>query len=235
MMASPFGRKSAKQAIQTGRITAFPTVLRSLRETDADLTDILDAIADGVIVRNAQRKMLYANEAAARLLGYPTIAAIMSTPNEEFDSRFEFADEQGDPVETSELPSRRALRGSPCPEITLRYRNQVTGATGWALVKSRPVLDAQGNVRLTVTIIHDITELKQAEADLRQARDELERTNEEQTTKLFEANAELRERLAQQEQGALGLKSVLHRVFRRTDGAEAAEGIAFFSTDRERP
>jgi signal transduction histidine kinase len=124
----------------------------------------------------------------------------MSTSNEEFDARFDFADERGRLVELANLPSRLALRGIPSPEISLRYRNRVTGSTGWALVKSRPVVDAQGDVRLTVTIIHDITEQKRAEEELRQARDELELAIEERTAKHAAANAVLQGHLTVREQ-----------------------------------
>jgi PAS domain S-box-containing protein len=199
-MVSSFGHPSTEEAGEGGHISAFPTVLRSLRERDADLIDILEAIADGVIVRNAARKMLYANEAAARLLGYPSTAAIMATSNEEFDARFEFADELGHSIDLANLPSRLALRGIRTPEVTLRFRNLVTGSTGWALVKSRPVFDAHGNVRLTVTIIHDVTEQKRVEEELRQARDDLERTIEERTAKHAAANVVFQSHLTAREQ-----------------------------------
>ena len=172
----------------------------STSEKDADFIEILEAIADGVIVRNAERQMLYVNEAAARLLGYPSVADLMATSNEEFDSRFDFADEFGRKVERESLPSRRALRGELCPEVTLRHRNRVTGQTGWALVQSRPIFDDHPNVRLTVTVLHDITAQKRTEEELRQARDELERVIAERTAKHTAANAILQDHIAQREQ-----------------------------------
>jgi signal transduction histidine kinase len=182
-----------------GNITAFLAASASLGGSDADLSDVLQAIADAVVVRRPDRKVLFANEAAARVFGYSSLAAFLASPVAEFDNRFEYTDEHGNPIATSQLPSRQALRGEVCLDFTLRYRNRVTGSTGWAIVKSRPVFDDHGKVRMTVSVIHEITEQKRAEAELRQARDELEKSIAERTAKLSAANAILHDHIAQRE------------------------------------
>jgi signal transduction histidine kinase len=207
-MAIPNNRGMTREQSMVANISLLPNVHSSAAESDADFSEILEAIADGVIVRNGERRLLYVNEAAARLLGYPSVADFMATTNEEFDSRFEFADEFGRKVERPNLPSWRALRGELAPEVILRHRNRVTGMTGWALVKSRPIFDDQYHVRMTVTVIHDITAQKRSEEELRQARDELERVIAERTAKHTAANAILQDHLAQREQSRSDVGSV---------------------------
>jgi signal transduction histidine kinase/PAS domain-containing protein len=226
-MAIPNNDVATSNQPRLANITAFPNVISLLTDTDADLSDILAAIADGVIVRNAERRLLYVNEAAARLLGYSSIPDFMSTSNEEFDSRFDFADELGRRVERSNLPSWRALRGELSPEVTLRHRNRVTGLTGWAVVKSRPVFDDQNKVRMTVTVIHDITEQKRTEEELRQARDELERNIAERTAKHSAANAVLQDHLAKREETRkeVGTRTVSLREQARSRFVNGAAGV----------
>ncbi|MFL5759794.1 MAG: ATP-binding protein [Thermomicrobiales bacterium] len=198
-MVVPNTQDVASDPPRLASIRLFPKLLESVSESDFDPSDILAAIADGVIVRDDERKVLYANEAAVRILGYPTIADFMTAPNEEFEAKFDFADEFGRPVKRENLPSWRALRGELCPEVTLRHRNRETGMMGWALVKSQPVFDDQQNVRMTVSVVHDISAQKRTEEELRQARDELERVIEERTAKLAAANAVVQGHLAHRE------------------------------------
>jgi len=94
-MAVPNNRSVTSDQPRVARISLLPNVNPSSSDIDTDFSEILEAIADGVIVRNAERQLLYANEAATRLFGYPSIADFMVTTNEEFDSRFDFADEFG--------------------------------------------------------------------------------------------------------------------------------------------
>ena len=47
--------------------------------------------------------------------------------------------------------------------MTVRYRFRGAAADRWSRIQSTPVLDAQGDVRLAINVIEDITELKRAE------------------------------------------------------------------------
>ncbi len=132
---------------------------------------ILDDVADGITVLDHDGHLIYANEAAARLLGFPSVAALLEVPYQDVMRQFEILDEFGHPVSPdqleSRLPNRKVLRGELESEATIRYRVLASGEERWSTVTSRAKVDGQGKIRYVVTIIRDITERKRNEQALR--------------------------------------------------------------------
>lgn len=125
---------------------------------------ILGVIADGVTVIDINGKMIYANEAAARLCGFQTLEQFLQTPPEQIVERFQFFDEQGSPLSPTDLPTRKSLQGLLVPEITVRF--VPPGQTErWVTVKATPVFDDRKRVTMSVNIFKDITHIKQAQAE----------------------------------------------------------------------
>jgi PAS domain S-box-containing protein len=164
---------------------------REMRGSRDELEAILGGIADGVTAQGPSGSLVYANEAAARMLGYYSVATLVETPLREVVERFEFEDEFGRPLPVENLPGRRALRGEKGAEQTVRFRAVETGEERWLVVYATPILDAAGGVRLAVNIFRDITERKQAEEEIRDLNAKLEQRVIERTTQLEEANREL--------------------------------------------
>lgn len=142
-------------------------VERELRETKDQLETILQGIADGIMVFDQTERLLYVNEAAARATGYASVQDMLEATLAEIQRKFEFMNESGQSFSPAQLPHRRALQGAQNPVEILRARNTETGQERWSVVKSTPILDEQGRVKLAVTITHDITKRKQAEQALR--------------------------------------------------------------------
>jgi signal transduction histidine kinase/PAS domain-containing protein len=135
----------------------------SLRLSRDELAVILQGAADGVIAQDGQGKIHYANEAAARLMGYPNTAAVLSAPPAERRARFAVYDEAGHPMDPAHLPGRTALREGRHAAATVRYVETATGAERWSADQATPILDDAGQVRLVINILHDITDLKRTE------------------------------------------------------------------------
>src|SRR5918998_260586 len=136
--------------------------------------EILDAVADGITAQDASGALVYANEAAARAIGFDTVDDLLRAPMSEVMSRFELVDENGDPFPAENLPGRLALQGMYSPETVVGFRNLETKEERFSIVKARPVFDEEGRVRLAVNIFQDITERRRAEEE----RDELLRRAE---------------------------------------------------------
>jgi PAS domain S-box-containing protein len=124
---------------------------------------ILRGVADGITVQDHFGRLLFANDGAAVLTGFPSAEALVDTPGPELMRRFELLDESGKPFELANLPGRRALAGEERPEAVIKFRVADTGEERWSLVRSTPVRDAQGAVKFAVNIFHDITHRKRAE------------------------------------------------------------------------
>src|SRR5262249_11086612 len=131
----------------------------------AEVRAVLASVADGITAQDPSGRLVYANLAAARLIGYPTVEALLAAPLPEVMAQFEMLDEGGHPFPPGELPGQRALRGEPSTEATIRFRVRATGEERWAIVRAAPVRDAAGHVQLAVNAFQDITAQKRAEAE----------------------------------------------------------------------
>ena len=108
-------------------------------------------------------RLVYANSAAARLLGFAGADEMLTAEPGTIRERFDMRAEDGTPIALEQLPGRRALTGERPPPLTVRYRERRTADERWSRVQSTPVFDADGSVRLAINVIEDITELKRAE------------------------------------------------------------------------
>ena len=135
----------------------------SLHLSREQLAVLLAGITDGITALNPAGKLVYSNDIAARLIGYPSAQALLAVPNADILSKFELFDDAGQPLPVEDLPERRALRGLTAAPRMLRFRVRETGEERWSMVTSQAVVDAAGQIELVVTIFHEITELKRIE------------------------------------------------------------------------
>ncbi|MBK9713397.1 MAG: PAS domain S-box protein [Kouleothrix sp.] len=163
-LAEDYARQAAL-AIDNARLH------RQMRQSRDQVAAILRGVSDGVTVQDSSGRLIYANDVAALACGYPSAAALLAAPPGQALARFTVMDKAGQPVSADQLPGRRALSGQPAPEMLLRFRPQATGEERWSLVRSTPVLDERGQVQLAVTTLRDITEIKQAERQVRDQRE----------------------------------------------------------------
>jgi PAS domain S-box-containing protein len=128
-----------------------------------ELEAILAGVADAVIAQDDQGRLVFANQAAVELLGFPSAELLMTTPVDDLRASFSFSTADRRPIAVEDLPGRRALRGEEPEPITVRYRPPGGGRERWTRVKARPLFGPDGGVRLAISVIEDITELMQAE------------------------------------------------------------------------
>ncbi|HVM17395.1 MAG TPA: PAS domain S-box protein [Gaiellaceae bacterium] len=134
-----------------------------LRESRDQLEVILRAAADGITVQDPQGRLVYANDAAARLIGFGSAGELLSTPLPEVMSRFELLDADRRPLDLERLPGRRALaRGEEAAELVC-YRVRETGEERWSYVRATPVVGPDGEVQFAVNAFQDVTAAHRAE------------------------------------------------------------------------
>jgi serine phosphatase RsbU (regulator of sigma subunit)/PAS domain-containing protein len=136
---------------------------RELESARDELEAILAGIADAVTVQDARGRLVYANDAAVQLLGYPDRAALLAAAPGEVAARFDMLDEDGRPIDLDRLPGRLAMAGVDPEPLTVRYRVRATGESGWSRVKATPLRAPDGSVSRAINVIEDITDLKHAE------------------------------------------------------------------------
>jgi PAS domain S-box-containing protein len=123
---------------------------------------ILRHVAESITVQSPDGRLLYANDAAVRELGYPTQEALLSAPVSELMSRYELLTPDGSPLPVEQLPGRLALRGV-ASELLVRYRIHESGEERWALVRGAPVHDEDGAVAYAINTFRDVTDAQRAE------------------------------------------------------------------------
>jgi PAS domain S-box-containing protein len=138
----------------------------ALRVSSDQLLTIMRTVDEGIVVQAPAGGLVYANDAAARLVGFGSAEDFLSASREEVLAQFEILDEERRPLEPDQLPGRVALRGETS-ERTLCYRVLATGEERWSFVRANPVYDASGEPVLSVSVIRDITAPMAAEQRLR--------------------------------------------------------------------
>jgi PAS domain S-box-containing protein len=133
------------------------------RRARDDLEAIVEGVADAVTAQTADGRLIYANDAAVRLLGFANAQELLSADPMDLRGRYEMLAEDGSELPLERLPGRRALMGERPPPLTVRYRPHGAAETRWSRVQATPVFDDRGAVRLAINVIEDITEIKRAE------------------------------------------------------------------------
>ena len=139
----------------------------ALRESRDQLEVIFRGVADGITVQDRTGNLVFANDAATRLLGFAGVDELLESPPAAVMARFELFGEDGRSMSAAELPGRAALRGENPPAQTIRWRIVATGEEHWSIVRSSPVVGADGKVQFAVNIFHDITDRKRSEERFR--------------------------------------------------------------------
>ena len=140
--------------------TALETVVRSRDELDL----VLAAIPDGITVLDANARVIYANEAAARATGFASAAEMLQASAAAITARFELWDENGRTLPPEELPSRLALRGKRNTRL-VRYRSHDGRLDRWVVLEAVPLMHAHGRVERVLNVIHDVTNQRRVELD----------------------------------------------------------------------
>jgi PAS domain S-box-containing protein len=148
---------------QVGEFIESLRVAREREEARSQVEAILRGVADAVTAQAPDGRLLFANDAAVKMLGFESAEALIEAPTASIMSRYELIDERGEPYQLEALPGRRALGGEENAETVVRFRVRETGEERWSAVKATPIRDDDGNVTMAINIIEDITTHKRAE------------------------------------------------------------------------
>ncbi|MCC3587262.1 PAS domain S-box protein [Microcoleus sp. PH2017_30_WIL_O_A] len=149
-------------AVETD-ITDRKQATESVRESESYYRCIVETASEGVWMFDADSSTTFANCRMAEMLGY-TVEEMLGR------SLFEFIDDEAREIAESYVQRRRQ-------GIRERHDFQFTRKDGshlWAIVSATPMFDADGEFAGVLRMITDISDRKQAEAELRQTLQELE-------------------------------------------------------------
>lgn len=146
---------------------------RSISATERardELKVIMEAVTDAITAQDSEGNVLFANDAAAKLLGFGSTSSMMSQTGTGLRPRYTMISEDGSDFPYEKLPRFEVFRTGLPAEATFRMRT-ADKPERWIELKTSPVFEAnESNVRMVVNIFRDVTRQKEADLNLASAR-----------------------------------------------------------------
>jgi PAS domain S-box-containing protein len=131
-----------------------------------DLGTILEGIAAGVTVQDAEGRLLFVNDDAARLCGFSSPAEMLAATSAELFERFEMVDEDGASFDYALLPGRRVLAGEDPQPILVGFHVVAGGEPRWSMLHARRATLSDGRA-VAINTFHDVTPRVEIERRIR--------------------------------------------------------------------
>ncbi len=147
---------------------------------------LLDNIQDGIVACDAEGHLMLFNRAMAAMHGLPEA----SLPRHDWGQSDLYAVDGKTPLPPEDSPLQRAFRGEYVRgmELVVVPRD---GEARTLLASGQAIYAAQGEKLGAVVSLHDITEQRRAEAEIRSLNEQLEERVKERTAELEASNQEL--------------------------------------------
>lgn len=132
-----------------------------MKSKDDDLLSVvLQCLDVGITVQDKKGEIIYANDAAASMIGFRSVLDLINAPLTRIREKFILYDKKGRPLDYNKLPGRKALENKKPSQTTLQFQKGRSSEKHWAQIKSVPVLDTSNNVEYVVNTFLDITKSK---------------------------------------------------------------------------
>lgn len=139
--------------------------INHIYENEAKLRLIVENIGEGVIVANADKKIVLANNMANEIFGIEEDDKISSN----FTNHFQLYFPDGETVFPSQnSPMVRALSGEVTNDVEIVLQDPDTHKKRRVLISGRPLIDQNDSVVAAVVTIKDISKYKQMEEELKE-------------------------------------------------------------------
>ncbi len=158
-------------------ITEVKRKEEALRESRAKLEAALAAMADSVIITDAEGRFVEFNEAYAKFYRFKSKAECARSFTE-FAGNFDVFLPSGEPLPREKWASQRALRGETAVGAEYTLLRKDTGESWIGSLSFSPIRDSDGTIIGSVVTSRDITEAKRAEEERQIAIDFLGMVNQ---------------------------------------------------------
>jgi PAS domain S-box-containing protein len=156
-LACELARRAAP-AIDNARLFA------KARGVEQRLEAVLANVAEAITLSDARGRTVFANQAAAELLGVGSPEELTRAPAGAIMSRFLVTDEHGRELALEQMPSRRLFAGERPEPLLVRNVVRASGEERWLIARSSPVFDPDsGVIAYAVNVFENITEVKRVQ------------------------------------------------------------------------
>jgi len=165
----PYGEEDLDLVCELARRAALAIdnarLFSDLHGAEQRLEVILVNLAEAITVVDEHGQTVFANQAAADLLGADTPEELTSARPGTIMPRFLVSDEQGEELDLERMPGRRLFAGEQQPEpLLVRNVVRATGEERWLIVRASAIADHEtGRILYAVNVFENITEVKRAQ------------------------------------------------------------------------
>ena len=150
--------RRAALAIDNARLYAHA------RGVEQRLDAVLAGLAEAVTVVDRDGRTIFANRAAADLLGVESVDDVVNAAPGAILSRFLVTDEHGNQLDLEAMPARRLLAGKDAAPLLVRNVVRATGEERWLIVRASAITDLRdGTIAYAVNVFENVTEMKRAQ------------------------------------------------------------------------
>jgi PAS domain S-box-containing protein len=165
---SPYGEQEMQLVCELARRAALAIdnarPFSEVQRVEQRLGAILANLAEAITLIDEHGQTVFANQAAADLLGVATPAELTSASPGSIMPRFLVLDEVGRELDLESMPARRLFRGEQPEPLLVRNIVRATGEERWLIVRSSPITDPQsGRILYAVNVFENITAVKRAQ------------------------------------------------------------------------
>jgi PAS domain S-box-containing protein len=164
----PYGGEDLELGSELARRAALAidnaSLFSDLRSVERRLEAILANLAEAITVEDERGQTVFANRAAADLLGFATTEEMTSAAPGAIKGRFLVYDQHRRELDLEDMPGRRLFAGERPEPLLVRNLVLATGEERWLVVRSSPITDPQtGRVLYAANVFENITEVKGAQ------------------------------------------------------------------------
>jgi PAS domain S-box-containing protein len=127
----------------------------------------LEILDEAVTIRDASGQIVYANQTALAHLGFESREQLQARSSRSIMDDYIVEDEHGKPLSIDDVPSVRLMYGRPAAPLLMRTVHRATGELHWNLLRATPLRNDDGDFIGAITVIEDVTAVKQAEVRTR--------------------------------------------------------------------
>ncbi|BAY38370.1 multi-sensor hybrid histidine kinase [Nostoc sp. NIES-2111] len=140
-------------------------LLQKLEASLGQLEAVINNMTEGLVIADAQGYIIEFNPAALALHGYASLEQVRQQLPE-FTDCFAAHDLQGNLLSVAEWPLARVLRGETFFDWEIQVKRLDIGKTWIGSYSGTPVRNKHGQIILALVTCHDVTEQRQAQAEL---------------------------------------------------------------------
>ncbi|MBI3534691.1 MAG: response regulator [Deltaproteobacteria bacterium] len=128
---------------------------------------VLDTVSEGITLYGADKKYIYSNLAAAKMLGFQSVESLLKAKTDGISNGFKAWDNSGNVISNYDFLNYKNFNYEQSSDMTIRMQDIKTGEETWRTIKSIPLVNGQNKLDFSIQLASDITEKKISENKLK--------------------------------------------------------------------